>query len=227
MLERIPAKAPSADQVYQDLKRRLLVAEFSQNEKLRPDSLKQEYDCAAATVREALFRLFSERLIDFQDQRGFRTLSVSERAFDELTSLRSLIEGEGLRLSIANGDLAWEADLTAAHHKLSHVEGVLRDNPDALEYHPLLAESEWHFHRMLVAACGSDTLIEAHGAIYERQRVNLVQVVGRVGYRDGNIDEHAEILSAALARDATLCLERLDSHLHRMNVKSPKYEGGL
>lgn len=199
--------------IYWDLRTRMIAAEFRAGDKLKPEELRQRYGCAASTVREALLRLSCDKLISFQDQRGFRMPEVSREMLHELTALRSLVEREGARLSIQNGDLEWEADLTAAHHKLMHVETSI--SKGAQDYNQVLAASEWQFHRTLISACGSDVLKDHYRDVHDRQRLCLVLAAGGTAYRDGNIPEHKAILDAALARNARLCDELLDAHLNR------------
>ena len=57
----------------------------------------------ASTVREALFRLSAQGLVNFQEQRGFRVPEKSPVLLAELTHVRILLEAEGAALSIRNG----------------------------------------------------------------------------------------------------------------------------
>ncbi len=208
-----PTRPASSLDIYWDMRKRMIAAEFGAGDKLKPDELRDRYGCAASTIREVLFRLSCDRLVSFQDQRGFRVPEVSRETLHELTDLRALVEREGARLSIERGDLEWEADLTAAHHKLTHVETSI--SKGAQDYNHVLAASEWQFHRTLISACGSETLKDHYRDVHDRQRLSLVLAAGGTAYRDGNIAEHKAILDAALARDAKLCDELLDAHLHR------------
>ena len=208
-----PARPASSLDIYWDLRKRMIAAELGAGDKLKPDELRDKYGCAASTIREVLFRLSCDRLVSFQDQRGFRMPQVSRRSLYELTELRSLVEREGARLSLQNGDLEWEADLTAAHHKLTHVETSITKG--ARNFDQVLADSEWQFHRTLISACGSETLKDHYRDVHDRQRLSLVMAAGGAAYRDGNTQEHRAILDAALARDAARCDELLDAHLRR------------
>ena len=80
--------------IYWDLRKRLIAAEFSAGDKLKPEELRERYGCAASTIREVLFRLSCDRLVSFQDQRGFRMPDISRDLLTELTALRSLVGAE-------------------------------------------------------------------------------------------------------------------------------------
>lgn len=58
--------------IHGDLKNRLISGEFEHGAKLRAEVLRTEYGCSASTVREALFRLSTVGLAEFEEQRGFR-----------------------------------------------------------------------------------------------------------------------------------------------------------
>ena len=70
-------------------------------------------------MREAVTRLASEDLVEATPQRGFRVRPISLEHFRDLTWVRIQIETLALRQSIAKGDVTWEADLVAAHHRLA------------------------------------------------------------------------------------------------------------
>jgi DNA-binding GntR family transcriptional regulator len=158
-------------------------------------------------------RLSCDQLVEFQDQRGFRVPQVSALRLRELTHLRIVIEREAALLSLANGGLEWEANLTAAYHKLAHVEASMHDTPDPSAYMDVWCACEWGFHNTLISACGSETFLAAYRDIYDRQRQQLVMAVENSGYREGNIIEHRAIVDAALARDSSLCAAQIETHL--------------
>ena len=58
--------------IYLELEKRLTTNEFLHGTKLRAEILRVEFGCSASTVREVLFRLATEGLVDFKEQRGFR-----------------------------------------------------------------------------------------------------------------------------------------------------------
>jgi DNA-binding GntR family transcriptional regulator len=116
--------------VYETLHKRLISGGFEHGAKLRAEIMREEFGCSASTVREALFRLSTVGLVNFQEQRGFRVPTRSPGKLIELTHLRILLEGEGAVMSIRKGGVAWEARVTAAHHQLSHIEKRIHAKDD-------------------------------------------------------------------------------------------------
>lgn len=206
----------SSAEIYQDIRNRLVSVEFKSGRRLKSDMLREPYGCAASTVREVLFRLASDGLVDFEDQKGFRVPALSERRLVELTNLRILLECEGARLSIEKGDLSWEAKLTAAHHKLAHIENKIRalakiEPP----YVRVWSDAEWEFHETLISACGSEVMHEMHRNVYDRHRQHSLGLNKNYSFREEIIVEHKAILDAAMARDPDLCARNIEIHLRR------------
>lgn len=211
--------AQDAD-IFDDMRHRLITGEFGYGTKLRAEKLRQDYNCSASTVREVLFRLSTVGLVDFQEQRGFRSPFQSIERQHELTHMRILLETEGACLSIRLGGVEWESRLTAAHHKLSHIETRVRSSGDVIPLLGLWSRAEQEFHETLIDACGSGLLKRTHVVIYEQFRQQLVSAETNYGYFPENIREHQTILDAALERNEDLMRVSINDHLAR-NLMRP------
>jgi len=201
--------------VYETLRYRLMTNGFDHGAKLRAEHLRDELDCSASTVREALFRLSTVGLVSFQEQRGFRVPERSPRLLHDLTHLRVLLEGEGTCMSIRKGGVAWEARLTAAHHQLSHIETRIHAVDDAEPLVPLWFKAEQEFHETLISACESDILKATHLQVYARFRQQLMVADRDFDYISANILHHHDILVAALAGDERATRQKIHDHLER------------
>ncbi len=211
--------AQDAD-IFDDMRHRLITGEFGYGTKLRAEKLRHDYNCSASTVREVLFRLSTVGLVEFQEQRGFRAPFQSVERQHELTHMRILLETEGACLSIRMGGVEWESRLTAAHHKLSHIETRVRSSGDLIPLLGLWSRAEQEFHETLIDACGSGLLMRTHAVIYEQFRQQLVSAETNYGYFPENIREHQAILDAALQRNEDLMRVCVNDHLAR-NLTRP------
>ena len=173
------------------------------------------------TIREALLRLSSLGLVDFQEQRGFLLPVRSPQLQHDLTQFRIFLEAEGACLSIRSGDVGWEARLAAAHHKLSHIEMRARDRIGDVEILRFWAEAEREFHQTLIDACGSEVLKSTHAGIYDRFRQQVITIDRNFVYVPENIIQHKAILDAVLARDEALTRKRITEHLARNLIDPP------
>jgi DNA-binding GntR family transcriptional regulator len=192
------------------LQRDLVGGRYRPGEKLPIVKLAATYGVSPGAVREALSRLISEGLVEFNEQRGFRTAPVSRAALMDITRTRVMIDSHALREAIRLGDVAWEADVLAMQHRLANCP--IRDG----SFPPMGAE--WQrlhrtFHRTLIAACGSDWLIRFHDLLFD-QAIRYRSLAGAYRIdRNRNVDaEHAAIVRAVIARDADAAAAAIEAH---------------
>lgn len=215
---------PYDTDIFETLRYRLMTNGFEHGQKVRAEHLRQEFGCSASTIREALFRLSTLGLVEFQEQRGFRVPEKSARLLHELTHMRVLLEAEGTAMSIRRGGVAWEARLTAAHHQLSHLEMRLHGTDDHEPFIDLWFAAERQFHETLISACGSEVLISTHQQIYGRFRQQLMVEDRAFDFISSNIRHHQQILDAAMAGDETLTRAKIHDHLARHLIGGPPLE---
>lgn len=194
---------------YRRLRADLVFGRLAPGRKLGLEGLRAVYGVAIGTLREALNRLASEGLVVAEDQRGFSVAPVSAENFREIAELRLLLECHAIEKSFAAGDLEWEGQVVGAHHKLAAVERrLLAGEPaDAA----LWKRYDREFHQALIAACGSDSLLETYVAAYDHYlRYQMVAVVFRGAVA---AEQHAALLDCALTRDAGRARAILESHV--------------
>ena len=203
--------------IYDDLHRKLTTASFTPGEKLKPALFQAEYGWSAQTVREVLLRLSKAGLVDFEMQRGFRVKRTSPEQRHDVTWFRIMLEQEGTALSMVNGGLEWEARLSAAHHKLRHIEQRIERTGEVEPSMALWSDAEREFHETLISDCGSALLRETFADIYAQFRQQMVSLEREFGsdYFSAIISEHQAILDAALSRDTSACRQAIYDHLKR------------
>jgi DNA-binding GntR family transcriptional regulator len=194
---------------YRRIRSDIVFGRLAPGQKLGLDRMRETYGASISTLRELLSRLASEGLIVAEGQKGFEVAPVSDEDFQEVTSLRLLLEAHAMEESFAAGGLDWEGGVVAAHHKLAALERrmLARENVDAETW----KRYDWEFHRALIAACGSKLLLQAHAAIYDRYlRYQMVAVVFR---GEAAAEEHRRLLDSALTRDSAAGRRALAEHL--------------
>lgn len=201
------------EEAFNAIRADILDGELPPGSRLAVDRLKDRYGVGASTIREALSLLVSDALVTAEGQRGFAVAPMSVKDLADLAETRILLETHALRQSIAKGDDAWEAAIVASSHRL----GKAQERLDAGEVGAL---PEWEkrnreFHAALVGACGSRwvahmlTMLNHHAERYRRATL----IAGSV-HRDVRA-EHAEIVEAALERDADRASAALARHIRR------------
>jgi len=201
--------ASAGESAYKRIRTDIVTGRLAPGRRLRLDALRRDYGASISTLRETLNRLVSEKLVLAEGQRGFEVGPISAANLREIAALRQLLECHALRQSFAQGDLEWEARVIAAHHKLAQMEARMAsgDRTDT----DLWKRYDWQFHQALVSACGSQVLMHAHAAIFERYlRYQMIALSYRGAIAAA---EHLAMKEAALRRDADEGCALLERHI--------------
>lgn len=179
--------------------------------RLRFEEIKSLYDAGLSPVREALFGLVSEGLVVSEDHRGFRVAPVSRAKLMDISFMRRELESMALKLSIERGDVVWESQVLSSFHQLAAIS--LKNDNGSLE--PEWERRHKAYHSALASACGSEWLLqfrEMLGDQWARYRRLCIQYS-----RNGRdvLNEHREIMEAALARDAAAATYLIGRHISR------------
>ncbi len=204
------ARQGTGERVWRRIRSDILFGRLAPGQKLKLEQLKADYGASVSALREVLNRLSSEKLVVAEGQRGFEVWPVSVKDLKEIAALRLLLEVHALEQSFAVGDMEWEAQAVAAHHKLSLMEERMRagDRREA----ELWKLYDWQFHQALISACGSRTLMETHGAVFDKYlRYQMLALSFRGDIAAG---EHRQLLRCALQRDAGQASAVLAAHIN-------------
>lgn len=205
--------ATRTEAAYARLREDILNGTLRPGEKLPLDRLRGEYGFGLSSLREALSKLSSERLVRTAGQRGYWVESISREEFDDITRMRLLLEPEALHRSIANASLDWEAQLVAAFHRLRRVEETLDDAPR--EQSGLWERENRAFHHALIRNCGSPwmlrfvTTLSEQSERYRRQAVAILAVP-----KEKLLSEHQALFDAAMSRNPGVAAELLRVHIN-------------
>lgn len=201
-----------AEDAYEQIRAALLNCRLAPGEKLNITELSAEMGFSPGAVREALSRLTADGLVEAEAQKGFRAARISAEDLADLTRARAGIEALCLGEAIERGDLAWEARVLAAHHRLSRTPMNMKKGA-TLNEEWLVAHAD--FHLALAEGCGNRWLLRLRGGLYEQsERYRHMSVPLDPGDRDVAA-EHRAICEAALARDKALAVELLRAHIER------------
>lgn len=183
----------STQRIFLTLRNEIITGRLAPGERLKVETLKENYGAGASPIREALSLLTSDQLVERLDQRGFRVAPTSRQQFQEILNLRCTLEDMALRQSIAAGGQSWEENLVIVHHYLNRT-----DRKDA----ELFEERHKSFHMALLNACESPILMRFCSQLYDLNvRYRFLAGTSK-SYSRRDVDaEHQAILDAALNRD--------------------------
>ena len=197
------------DSAYRTIRKDIIFGQLRPSEKLRLEPLRKRYNVSVTTLREILNRLASDGLVVAEGQKGFEVASISDANLWEVAELRLLVEGHAVSRSFDKGDLDWESQVVAAHHKLRRLEDrMIAGDMGARED---WKKADWGFHRALITGCGSETLMDLHEQLFDKY---LRYQILTLAFRGENAArEHGELLEAAFARDSAKAREILGLHI--------------
>ncbi|MFC5502519.1 GntR family transcriptional regulator [Lysinimonas soli] len=194
-----------------EVRRAILDGDWQPGDRLQPMQLAERFATSTTVVREALALLVGDGLVLARPNRGFFVPELRLRDLEDITELRCVSEALAATLATERGDIAWESDLTAAHHRLSKTPRRLSDDPARIN--PEWSSAHREFHRVLISACGSDAILRLAAnladstELYRRWAAPSTAAVSR------DVEaEHEALLRAALARDGQLLGALLRSH---------------
>lgn len=200
------------EEVYFRLRADILAGRFRPSQKLAFAELCERYGVSVGVIREALTRVAEQELVHNAPQQGFYVSTISPSDLQELSQARCDIESLTLRYAIREGDVAWESEVLAAHHRLANTPLVTVEDPERLSEE--WAKNHSIFHETLLRGCsnarlrGIATQLRASAELYRRWSVPL----GHERNRD-IAGEHKAIADAVLRRDADLAVKLLVDHI--------------
>jgi DNA-binding GntR family transcriptional regulator len=197
--------------IAQRLREDVLAGRYLPGAKIRLEDIRQAFGVSWSPIREAVTRLVSEGLMIADSQKGYRVAPATRAELEETIRLRVLLEPQALRLAIALGNDAWEAQVLAAHHRLAKLESQRISGQETEQW------EAWHaaFHTTLTEPCQSAILLQFC------QQLNKIQDrYRRIFFAQHDVDrdvasEHRLITEATLERNADRACSLLADHIER------------
>jgi len=202
-----PRPAPRHAQVYDELRRRLMIGAFGVQTRLVEERLAGLLGVSRTPVREALVRLRADGLV-VRHEGGYYV------ALPDLTQLRNLYE---LRVTLEIRGLARAIESDAVRHDAGLLE-PLRDqwramSADQPDPDPQFVVVDEDFHITLSRASGNSVLADSLEAVNARIRAVRMYDFLTEDRIERTIAEHLEILELTLAGEVSDGLIALRRHV--------------
>ena len=187
------ASAPVHEQVYQDLRARVLFGEMAPGQAVTIQGLAEALDAGMTPVREAIRRLISDGALLFQGNRRVIVPTLSSSDLEQLVFLRNTVESELARRAVEH---VTEPVLA----ELRHIDTAL-DDAIAKGDVPGYLGLNYRFHATLYAHANAPVMAQLADRLWLRFGPSLRVVCGRLGTQNLP-DRHKELLAALAARDS-------------------------
>ncbi len=171
--------------------------------------MRKKYGISISPAREAVARLVGTGLVEFADQRGYRSTTLSTAELEDIVALRITIETMALRESIAHATLDWESKVMGALHRLKRHAPAFGGNRISQAWVAAYVD----FHLALGSNAGNPLLQAYCTNLIERFSRYAVATANSAAFLSKLNSEHDEITKPAIDRDWELACGSLIKHI--------------
>jgi len=195
--------APSAsDVILKYIRDSITDGSLDEGEPIRQDDVAKLFNVSKIPVREALKRLESEGLVEFQRNRGAIVTSISEPEIVQIFEVRAILETNAIKLAIPSMTKA------TFERAMSYCNAFAKET-DVGRW----AALNWQFHSCLYEDAQRPYLISTIRSVNDRlERYLRVQLTLSNGHQTAD-REHRLILKACKDRDADRASKLLEDHI--------------
>ncbi len=209
-----PARANLAEQVYDELKTQMHDFRLVPGDRFSEAEIGTRLGVSRTPVREALFRLRNEGLLDVESKSGWFVRPIDFGKLEQLYDLRVVLETASVLRLCTRAEAAPELDALKAVW-LVPVAERLQDGRE-------VGALDEQFHATLVRAAGNDEIARVHWDVTERIRIIRRLDFTRADRVDATYAEHAKILRAVIQRKPDQALMLLKSHIEQSKAEVRK-----
>ncbi len=196
--------APRAlyEEVAELLRQRIFRRELEPGSWIDETRLAEEYGISRTPLREALKVLATEGLVTMKMRRGAYVTEVSEQDMTEVYHLLALLESDAAGVVAQSASEAQLRELQTLHQELA---GAVADRDR------FFAVNE-RFHTRLLEIAGNKWRNQMVADLRKVMKLNRQQSLLKSGRIEESLQDHARVLDALLARDASMASQRMQAH---------------
>lgn len=197
------ARPQLSEDVARIIRRRIFDGTYAAGSYVRLDQLAAELGISVTPVREALFALCAEGLINQQPRRGFAVLPVTGRDVTDVANVQAHVGGE----------LAARAALNITDEQLRELKEIQAQLEAAYagDEHEHTVRLNHEFHRAINVAADSPKLAQLMSQITRYAPESVFPAIE--GWPEQSMQDHRRILSALKKRDDKLARAAMSEHL--------------
>lgn len=204
----MPAMSP-IDQIYQDLRHKIIFLTHEPGERLSETALAQHYNVSRTPMRQVIHRLVADDLVVVLPQRGSYVTKIDPQKIAESQFMREALETAIVHFLVSH-DLTREQN-----HQLSICQEMIERQKEAAATQNSQAfyEADDAFHYHMALATG----YERPGQVMLREKLHMdrlrVLVLEKRGRFELLIVQHQQLLDHICGKKKMLALKEIQQHL--------------
>lgn len=204
-----------SQQTYDYVRKEIFDQTLKPGQRLVIDTIAREVGTGIGVVRESLFRLMTEGLLDYRPNKGFRVAPLlDQKKMTELYDVRAVLEPSAARWATPKLD----GDKLAALRQTIEEMYECSEQP-VYEAYIAFQEADSMFHRLIFHYSGNETMTRLYQSLYVHLHMaRFYEVLHRVDVAAG-CEEHEDIVRAMSAGDPVAAQEAMVNHLDASRVR--------
>lgn len=203
------------EKIYDYIKKNIANFHFPSGHKLNIKQLSETLGVSHTPIKDALFRLAGEGLIDITSRTGTYVKSITEADINEILQTRLILETaviEEIAGKITDEQLQALKDL--------YRKGVsLVVNPNDNESYKAFMEYDSQFHISFFNIMGNKRLLHIYKNLNAHMQMVRFRLMNRaLGKRPATDEEHQMILEALCERNVAKAKQAIANHIQRMGA---------
>ncbi|MGO2083496.1 GntR family transcriptional regulator [Vagococcus sp.] len=177
------------DDIYQFISEQIIRGNYQKEERLIEQNIAEHLNISRTPVREAMFLLTADDILEHEPRRGFKLKQFTERDMEEIYEVIGVLDGKIAQLTINQ----LQAEDYATMNFLIEAMNAAIDNSLYIKYNEL----QFEFHEVYIKKCSNQKLVEDIekkkklfiGKGYPMERVDIKQILYQTN------EEHRKILA--------------------------------
>lgn len=200
-----PPEGHLDSEIYSDILGKIVLGEFRPGQRLIEDELAAAYKVSRTPIREILFALQRDGLVEHTRNRGARVVAFTPDDVEQIYEIRKALECLAVRTSAQNLPLA---ELLEVERRLAAL-----NEKKVADWSQQQAEIDLRLHRLIVSYSRNRRLL-----LYLENISLLIHSLRLLGYRNPEHarqagEEHLEIVRTLLRRDGLNAEKLLAEHI--------------
>jgi len=210
----LPVRHNLAEQVYAELKAQMNDFRLVPGDRFSEAEIGARLGVSRTPVREALFRLRNEGLLDVESKSGWFVRAIDFGRLDQLYDLRVVLELASVQRLCALAEVVPELEALKAIWWVP-VDERLKDGA-------AVGALDEAFHATLVSAAGNAEIARVHWDVTERIRVIRRLDFTRANRIEATYAEHGKVLRCIMQRKSEQAQMLMRSHIEQSKTEVRK-----